>query len=649
MTMATKSQGGYHCRFIITLEISSSTELASAQQRMRVLGVSRVCLRHVDDHHRYGEDIHRRIHNQTDSVTNIHIDIDGDKKTITFPICGCNSRCYEPRQQDVKHRSVTPTTPTATAFMRILDALHHGNNRVVLREWGNGACWWNLNMNRGTRYLCGNDIEDNYPGHSMCGTIHSALDSLTTQHREGTSPAPATEAKESDKISSALSMASAEVSGYRIAKLALDSYHPCELSACIRNGGTGADNQKMNTPEVLYFSHDRCHCQHVMNDHYNIENSSPWALLSYFDNGDTSKLNKQQDQIGVEVECESLGVDTDWSFYNGVVHSATMKTSKSICPCHHFPTTMTKIRHEFGFDEPHPRHGRVPTEECLEYAMMILHDVVIPIQRYFFMIAATNSDLIESQSLVEHLQSIGWVDTKQLPQRVNSFQYHDMIVVYRSALNRLSSANVVRRGEVGKDERMDFLLSILDMCVKALGCEWGAMGKPPPLPPVLCHMDLQPQNLFFRHAKEHEMNEGTSGGEHDNHIHTTRFCNVASVMDWEEACYADPRFELLLICRKVLSNREQADELWRSYSNYVGNMSERFLLKSKGWDVGSIEPWLKLETVHSLCTLLLQAMDLLGGGRNPWETSSDLWGKIDRERRRLVLLGWHFCDSLREM
>ena len=54
---------------------------------------------------------------------------------------------------------------------------------------------------------------------------------------------------------------------------------------------------------------------------------------------------------------------------------------------------------------------------------------------------------------------------------------------------------------------------------------------------------------------------------------------------------------------------------------------------------------LKLETVHSLCTLLLQAMDLLGGGRSPWETKPDLLGKDNRERRRLVQkMGWHFCD-----
>eukprot|EP00970_Alexandrium_tamarense_P013491 scaffold3435_cov249-Alexandrium_tamarense.AAC.3 len=63
-------------------------------------------------------------------------------------------------------------------------------------------------------------------------------------------------------------------------------------------------------------------------------------------------------------------------------------------------------------------------------------------------------------------------------------------------------------------------------------------------------------------------------------------------------------------------------------------------------EIGPLEPWLKLETVHSLCTLMLQGTDLLGGGRNPWETKPDLWGKIDRERQRLVNMGWSFCEKL---
>jgi hypothetical protein len=60
-------------------------------------------------------------------------------------------------------------------------------------------------------------------------------------------------------------------------------------------------------------------------------------------------------------------------------------------------------------------------------------------------------------------------------------------------------------------------------------------------------------------------------------------------------------------------------------------------------DLGDIEPWLKLETVHSLTTLVMQSMNLLGGGRNGWENKPDLDQKIQREFARLFLLGWDFC------
>lgn len=39
-------------------------------------------------------------------------------------------------------------------------------------------------------------------------------------------------------------------------------------------------------------------------------------------------------------------------------------------------------------------------------------------------------------------------------------------------------------------------------------------------------------------------------------------------------------------------------------------------------------------------------MDLLGGGRSPWETKPDLWGKIEREFSRLVHDGWSFCQDV---
>jgi hypothetical protein len=108
---------------------------------------------------------------------------------------------------------------------------------------------------------------------------------------------------------------------------------------------------------------------------------------------------------------------------------------------------------------------------------------------------------------------------------------------------------------------------------------------------------------------------------------------ITSILDWEESCYADPRFELLLLCRKVVANRKQADSLWSYYSKYL---IDQFHLK-----VGPIDPWLRLESVHSLLGMCMQGMDLLEGGRNPWEEQSDLLNKMQCEIYRLQhCLNW---------
>jgi len=154
---------------------------------------------------------------------------------------------------------------------------------------------------------------------------------------------------------------------------------------------------------------------------------------------------------------------------------------------------------------------------------------------------------------------------------------------------------------------------------------------------------------------------------------------VLSVFDWEDAAWADPRFDLILLCRKVCANRNQANVLWSEYANamlvlkkamtnddhdynhdYDGggdednknndelvdkegctnsntmgcSTSSEYHLTKKNF-IGPIKPWLQLETVHSITTMLLQSTDLLGGGRNPWETKNDLWGKLQRELTRL--------------
>jgi thiamine kinase-like enzyme len=138
------------------------------------------------------------------------------------------------------------------------------------------------------------------------------------------------------------------------------------------------------------------------------------------------------------------------------------------------------------------------------------------------------------------------------------------------------------------------------------------------LPPVLCHMDCQPQNLLFVKCATTSLSPTASPKPDDPVLRV----EVSSVLDWEEAAYADPRFELLLLCRKVCANRSQADRVWETYRRELPQPH-----------LGPIDPWLRLETVHSLTTLLLQAMKV--GGRSPWESQPDLWGKIQREFQRL--------------
>ncbi len=597
-------------RALITLDISSTSEIYSAQQKMRVIVVSRIRLRRLDrcDGASGGHDGHR--HPSCG---------DAQDQSLSFPIS------WSFRAEAIDQSGGGHPPP---AFLRILDALRRGKNRLVVREWRRGACWWNLNTNR-------DDIEGECQGPILRGVSH---------HVHGASDADAMMSgrRKSAAVQSTLSMACAEVAGYRLARLALDYHYGSEPfsmtysgeisdSVANRNKNQSEKHHQMDKcsgdnslgkhvrlyiPEVLYFSHD------------DSESDTPWALISYFDNEISGEMKILSQQLEVGIDVERSGEDFD--SFNGISKIGDYPIDCLQCdemlPCYHFPSTMVKIRHEFGFDEPHPRHGRVRAAECLDYATMILRDVVMPIQSYFFFLL---SDSAYDKQVFGNLISIGCFNSKQVNQTAEPFQYQDMVAIYRHGLHRLLKENMRQKEESKNDRRIDLILRMLDECITALSCEWRETGgRPPPLPPVLCHMDLQPQNLAFKRDRDHN-------------------CFVASVMDWEEACYADPRFEILLICRRVLANREQAEALWQSYSMFVQQLSSSLSLGSKSrihWTVGSIEPWLKLESVHSLCSLSLQAMDLLGVGRSPWETKLDLWGKVARERQRLVHMGWLFCD-----
>jgi hypothetical protein len=474
-------------------------------------------------------------------------------------------------------------------LINIIQSLHRSNNKLILRQWKRGACWWN------------------------CNTNSNRLISLITRGAISLSG----DTEPSEKDSNTVQMAKAEVEGYRVANLALR-------------------DRDIYTAQVLYFSHDELHpaVLNIASDKYGDITSNtiddgfvePWAILSYFEHGTYIRSNSDSSSCTNEIQLKD-----DLSFIQLEPHPINANDPTDYTLCNYYVTTMIKLRHEFGFDEPHPRHGRVPIDECLGYAKMILRDVVFPLQRHFFLEQHRDIDRFNLIALscfdgAQHGDNPSAIEPK-------AFQYLDMISIYNHALDGLSSSSKYN------DNRTVAILEMLKQCLETLQNEWTHRESIKMLPPVLCHMDLQPQNLAFRHE---------ANSKQRNTSHQVDACNVAAVMDWEEACYADPRFELILICRKVLANRDQAELVWQYFSEQIQVWKQEKMRRNHNryvdWDVGPLEPWLKLECVHSLCTLVIQFLDSTSGGRSPWETETDLLEKIDRERQRLVMMGWTFCD-----
>ena len=334
---------------------------------------------------------------------------------------------------------------------------------------------------------------------------------------------------------SPLELARAEIMGYRVARNALEIHRSSVSSSNEQNDSADADTTSWvpKIPRVMHFSEA-------------VKSSSLpccWAILEY------------------------VGADED-NFLATTFF--TMKIDRS------YLHGMIKIREEFGFEEPHPRWGRVPVEEALDYAQSIATQVLLPLHEH-------------SSSLYSKYKNDDDCKLKT---------YSSMGQVYRNAWKDASAAlERLQHDHGGTDNRIEECLQHLDNGITYLSSILIL-----PLNPVLLHLDLQPQNLIFYSSPQSKS-------------------RVFSVLDWEDAAWGDPRFDVMLLCRKVCANRDQADALW--------------LECSKTASLGPIDPWLRLETVHSITTMLLQSMDLVNGGRNPWETKTDLWGKLQREFSRL--------------
>lgn len=532
------SSGGDEWAFLC-LDVSSTDALPSAQQCMRVLHISQARV------------LSSRSTNKCSTCATAVGDVrarheranagGGEQGRSVDGADAVSSLCFR----------VSSGGRHATA-RRMLAAVRRGGNRLVLREWKGSASWWNLNSNLSLRGGGG-------------------------AHRRGSDgPGCAT-----------LSMARAEVAGYRLARVCTADLPP----SC----ADGAPS----IPEVVCFSHDEGSDVQLVDELTTLQVDLPWALMEYFDSDDGTGTAAHSIVVRVD---SSLDIEMDQ-----IVGEHEPRQTAKWTRCNHYPDTMVTVRQEFGFDEPHPRHGRVPETECFNYGMMVLRDAVVPIHCQFFARRRYNGNEPERGETFfgEFLPHIAISDEGAM----RPFQYQDVVNICQRAFEQLTSTV--------QDERMKSYVEMLGTCIDALKCEWDGdfNGRPPPLSAVLCHMDLQPQNLVFRRDKSDAL------------------CRVQSITDWEEACFADPRFELLLICRKVLAGPTQAEKLWRMYSDRVEGLSKDLI-------VGPLDPWLRLETVHSICTLLLQASDLLGGGRNPWESKPELLLKIDRESRRLSRMGY---------
>ena len=566
-----------------------------------------------------------------------------DDETVSFP-----TTCTD---QELLHHHHHHHQDLRRQRQQLSDALIAGQGRIVARVWKAGARWWNMNSNAST---------------SIGG------------------------------CRSFLQLAKAEVTGYRVAKRALDAYNAkCDHSP---NNNHNHTNRSVSVrwkpthvciPQVLYFSHDphgdidadqssTSALEKQQKAQHQDESGLPWALFSYV--GTHRTFYNPPNGTSIHVRVPSLTHSHEpYKYYEHEPHHPEEETLR-VVHCSKFIRKMVKIRHEFGFDEPHPRHGRVCVEQALEYAMHVLDVIVLPLHFSFFddsyctesrsqkpypQSTRTNAD-DKAGVLEEGSQYMGHITGKMLGTRTVPFsqrpqqkysglfnrdeginligkdtdwkkdginhlsywKYQDMVCLYRDCISRLLDGQKTLAKDDFCGKRMDMLIQLLIESVNRLESESNEIPHlqlDHNIPPVLCHMDLQPQNMILcRRPTPMDSDDGIP--------------LIMSVLDWEEACYSDPRFELLLLCRKVVANRSQADTLWSYYSN---SMQERYRL---GIDYfGPIEPWLKLETVHSVITLSMQGMDLQEGGRNPWERKPDLWDKISRELSRLVELGWDFC------
>jgi thiamine kinase-like enzyme len=406
--------------------------------------------------------------------------------------------------------------------------------------------------------------------------------------------------------------------------------------------------------------------------------------------------------------------------------------------------TMIKTRHEFGFEEPHPRHGRVPQEHSLDYALQVLKNIIIPLHSHFFRLSAnigtgsnnnnnndardTISDNTSTRLLHQQQQyQLMMIQQVSMDGKGTPYRYRDLLQRYQDIAAQLQLQKRQRDKRAmtttTKDHRHDdqqqqqqlqlqlfekkmmHYTALLQQCTAQLSLEFEKdkmdTRQHPLLPAVLCHCDLQPQNLMFSRKRSRRQRQRScslkADNDNDDNINiTSKHDNanenesndadgiplpqhpqtsvvtpnpsttttsstttstgitsdpsnsmnpIACVVDWEEAALADPRFELILLCRKVCCNMEQAHTIWNTYSQWINHSilpySSQYSSSSQiscnnnnnvNVDIlGPMIPWLKLEALHSICIWLLQGWNKIqnNANANNASTSTSRTGIVD--------------------
>jgi thiamine kinase-like enzyme len=520
------------------------------------------------------------------------------------------------------------------------DAMRSGKNRLVLRIWKGGSRWWNLNRNENPLELARSEIN----GYRVARTAFEEYRSLVERTKKN-------EAMDDDNNNNNAAPKKRETNTVemipwmvpkipRVLHFHVPQSEESKFEESLSAASTETVAAAAPPPAAPFVLKSLC-----------------WAVLEYVgadENDDLTTTDKSGNGGGGDVITESCRcVKIDRSYLEGMI----------------------KIRREFGFEEPHPRWGRVPVDEALHYARSILNEVLLPLHHY------TNHHYNNQQ---QHRSS------REERHDMAAKTFSGMVKLYRQAWKDVSMAipllkhqKLIVNGSKGWDDRIEVCLQNLDGGISFLNGiassdndrdndndsdnNSSETARIPPLDPVLLHLDLQPQNLIF-----YETSVAAAARK--------KLPSVFSVLDWEDAAWGDPRFDLILLCRKVCANRDQADALWSEYANATAatkattettncgdekdtaddeaskqkqsttqrtqqNQTMPTLKQQQQQQqqklLGPIEPWLRLETVHSIATMLLQSMDLVNGGRNPWETKTDLWGKLQREFTRLE--GYETC------